>query len=414
MATAWYSRHDYDVDLYEKNNYAGGHTNTVHVKENSQKIPVDTGFMVYNEKTYPNLVRLFNELKVESMDTSMSFGLQNRIHNLEFSCTNLRTFFAQRKNLVDPRHWLLLREIIRYFKVANESLQTTQPSSLTIGEFLKQNRFSPSLANKFVLPMAAAIWSTPPEGIFDYPASTLLRFMKNHHLLGIGIQLQWKTVKGGSDSYKKRILEPLKDRIELDSPVTSVAREGDQAIVRIENGQCKPYDAVVIASHADQTLAMLDRPTAQEARLLGSFKYNKNPVKLHSDESVMPRERRAWASWNFRYDHSTNTHPKASTHYWMNNLQKVSEQKNYFVSVDYDEKVDAEKIHWEFEYEHPRFDQAAINAQKSLPKLNEEGPIFFCGSYFRYGFHEDALSSALEVVRKLVGLRRTPNELATV
>ncbi len=414
MAAAWYARHDYDISVYEKNDYVGGHTNTVNVDEDGRNIPIDTGFMVYNEKTYPNLVNLFKELRVQTMDTSMSFGVQNRVENLEFSCSSFSTFFAQRKNIANPFHWLLLKEIVRYFKVANRFLENEENISLTIGEFLAQHGFSNSFAEKFVLPMAAAIWSTPPQGIREYPAATLLRFMKNHLLLGIGIQLQWKTVQGGSREYRDKIISHLKHRVALNSGVRSVSRQGDKAIVIDALGRSESFDAVVVATHADQALAILENPTALEQGLLGKFRYNTNPVVLHSDASVMPRNRKAWSSWNFRYDKTRSGNATASTHYWMNNLQKVSERRNYFVSVDYQGDIDESKVHWKHVYEHPRFNTAAISVQPSLPKLNREGPVYFCGSYFKYGFHEDALTSALAVAKQLIGKKRTPHEFATV
>jgi len=400
MACAWYLRDRFRLTLFEKDKRPGGHTHTVTVGEGGREVPVDTGFMVYNEKTYPNLVRLFEELQVETMATDMSFGVRHEADNLAYAVRGLNTFFAQRTNALRPRYWRFIGKFKRFFREANDLHQSGESDALSLGEFLERNGFEGDFANWFIVPMAAAIWSTPPEGIRNYPCATLFRFLSNHGVLGIGQQLQWRTVKGGSRVYRDRILGALEGRVQLGNGVQSIRRLPDGAQVTDSQGQAHRFDHVIVATHADQALRLLEQPTALEAELLGAFRYTRNPVVLHSDPSVMPRQRAAWASWNFHY-YPEGMHLHAGTHYWMNRLQGISKKQPYFVSVNYDRPLHTDRIHWTGLYDHPYFDAAAIRAQKRLGELNRGGSVYYCGSYFRHGFHEDALVSALGVVEAL-------------
>lgn len=404
MACAYFLRNLYKISLYEKNNYIGGHTNTVSVLEGASKIPVDTGFMVYNEITYPNLVRFFDHLEVEPQNTSMSFSINHVADNFEASFSDLRTFFPAVTDWVQPSRYRLLFGLKRLFAAANTFLKEENESAFSLLEFLKVYRIDSITTEKFLLPMTAAIWSTPHDRMLDYPAATLFRFLKNHGMLGFSEQFQWKTLKGGSQQYKAKVLEKIGPATRTNTQVSKIARTQDGVTVFDAAGGRSEFDVAIVATHADQALELLDSPTPDEKRLLSAFGYNQNPVVLHSDESVMPKKARAWASWNYRYD-SSEGKPKGSTHYWMNRLQGVSKSCNYFVSVDYDGDLDPRKIHWKTTYEHPRFDESAIAAQAQLPQLNSNGSIYFCGSYFRYGFHEDAFTSALNVVKTLNGGR---------
>lgn len=406
MACAWYLRDRYSLTLYEKNQYIGGHTNTVMVKEGSKLLPIDTGFMVYNEVTYPNLVKFFKDLKIETRETSMSFGVQQRMNDLEYACSNLGTFFAQRTNLLKASHWSLLREVLRFFKSSNAYLESSKDTLITLKNFLRDHGFKSQFIDNYLLPMTSAIWSTPPARMLEYPAESLFRFMNNHRLLGVGIQLPWRTVVGGSKQYKEAIFKSLDADVKTDSEVAKVSRFGNRTTVLLDDGYSTEYENVIIATHADQAIQLLKKPSNEERKLLSCFQYSKNSVVLHSDESVMPCQKRAWASWNFRTEKRENGEVVSSTHYWMNNLQMLSQQKNYFVSVDYDGHLAPEKIHWKFCYDHPIFTTKAIEAQKGLPGLNDSGQIYFCGSYFRHGFHEDALVSALDVVEKISQRKR--------
>lgn len=396
MACAYFLRGRYDITVFEKNDYIGGHTNTVFLNDGVGKIPVDTGFMVYNDKTYPNLIRFFKQLDVKSMDTSMSFSVNDAANDFETSYTSLSTFFPSIGSALSPERYRLLLGMKKLFEAGHHFLETGGDPELPLSEFIKQCGISSLATEKFLLPMTAAIWSTPTDKMRDYPAVTLLRFLANHGMLGFGDQFQWKTLRGGSQQYKSKVLEAIGSRTKVSTGVSQVRRQAEGARVVTQNGESFDFDQVIVAAHADQALALLDQPSEREQNLLSCFKYNFNPVVLHSDASVMPKRKRAWASWNYRYE-PIGSKLTGSTHYWMNKLQNVSQQQDYFVSVDYPGTISDNKVHWRHTYEHPRFDGAAISAQPSLPELNEQGPIFYCGSYFRYGFHEDAFTSALNL-----------------
>ncbi len=401
MAAAYYLRDLFDVTLIDKNNYIGGHTNTVFVQIGDRTLPIDTGFMVFNETTYPNLTRMFNELGVTSYDTSMSFGVRNLDRKLEYACSGFSSFFAQRGNLFNPKHWKLYRDILRFFEAAEKLITQKENPSVTIADFAHQYNLSPMVMRDFVLPMTGAIWSTPSEKILNAPALSLLRFMHNHRMLGIGIQLQWKTVENGSEQYKQKLLAKLPNHPQVEQTVQAVGQDNNHAYFYDNDGSKQVYDYVIIATHADQALSLLDGPTSFQHSILSSFKYNFNKAVLHSDSSVMPQSKKAWASWNVLQQTDKNDSFHSSTHYWMNRLQKLATPENCFVSIDYPGSINAEKIYWQTIYQHPLFDESAIRAQPHLGKLNRNSRIQFCGSYFRNGFHEDALWSALNVVQNL-------------
>lgn len=413
MASAYYLREKFDVYLYEADNYIGGHTNTRFVSEGEKRLPVDTGFMVFNDHTYPNLIRLFDELHVTTYPTSMSFGVRNDNSGLEYSSNKAKGFFAQKRNLVSPAHWRLFKGIKHFFEQALETAETKADPSFTIAEFARANHISEQALRDFVVPMAGAIWSTPPKGILDFPAIPLLRFMKNHQMLGIGIQYQWKTVEGGSQQYKEKLLAKLPNKPVPNLGVVSVQQTESEAILSLTDGSKRTFDHAIVATHADDAVKILANPTRRQKDLLSKFKYNKNRATLHSDESVMPKAKNAWASWNVSHTSSQNEW-KFSTHYWMNSLQNLDTSENYFVSVDSYQKIDPSKVHWEKDYTHPLFDSGAIEAQSHLHELNESGPLSFCGSYFRNGFHEDALWSSLRAVDQLLKRKEVSHELSAL
>lgn len=402
MACAHYLKDRYEVHLFERNGYAGGHTNTVWVNEGDRRIPVDTGFMVYNKVTYPNMIRLFNDLGVETKATSMTFSVQHVPANIEYEGSGFSGLFAQIRNIVRPSHWKMLSEVLRFFREAPVVLEVEHPLHLaTIDEYLASRKHSAIFRDRYLFPMAAAIWSTPHTGMGSYPIMTLVRFFKNHGLLGVNDHFEWRTVVDGSQQYREKILAPVKDRLRLDSPVASLARTGNGVSITFADGSTATFDHAIVAAHADEALAMLDEPTDAERELLGKFTYTDNHILLHSDPRAMPRSRRAWASWNYRVNTGDAGNYSASTVYWMNSLQQVSEHRDYFVTVNDPGLVAKDTIHFETRYTHPYFNRAAIEAQRDLPLLNADGPITYCGSYFRYGFHEDALFSALHVCERL-------------
>jgi uncharacterized protein len=390
-----------DLTFYEQNDYVGGHTNTITVTEEGRPVYIDTGFMVFNYTTYPLLCRLFADLKAPVVPTDMSFSVQDVPTGLEYSGSSLNHLFAQRRNLFRPSFIRMLMQINRFNKESVGILDNPRYAAYTIGAYMREAGFGEEMLHKYLIPMSAAVWSTPMEKVLDFPAVTLIRFFQNHGFLGLDTQHQWYTLDKGSQSYRELLIEPFRDRIRNNRKALLVTREGDKAGIRDSEGQWEVYDKVIVACHGDQALSLLERPSADEGRLLSAFRYQPNKAVVHTDESMMPRTRMAWSSWNYRMENRGSA-VVPSTIYWMNRLQRVSDKTNYFVSVNPHDSLDPRKVLKEIAYEHPLFDQPAIRAQEELPMLNERGPVYFCGSYFRYGFHEDAFRSAVFLCSQLL------------
>ena len=401
LGAAYYLREYFDLTIFEQNSYLGGHTNTVDVIENQAAIPIDTGFMVYNEVTYPHLTRLFKELGVESQMTDMSFSVQHKQSGLEYAGASYDRLFGDRKNILNLRFWRMLLQLDRFNKEAASALKNPDSSEMSLGQYIEEYSYGDDFTNLYIVPMCSALWSTPPDKMLDFPAVTMLRFFQNHGLLGVDTQHQWWTVVGGAREYVKLLLGKLRTKPLVNCQVIKVAREARQVAVTTVDGNVSYFDKVILACHADESLKLLDNANPIEKSLLSAFQYQKNFVTLHTDQAVMPLARRCWSSWNYRLE-SNGT--EASTHYWMNSLQKVSQTKNYFVSVNGGHLINEGAIKKRITYAHPLFSLEAIKAQSELPRLNcnpENEQIYFCGSYFRYGFHEDALASAFELSRLL-------------
>jgi len=399
MGAAWQLRNHADITLIERETRPGGHTNTVMVEENGREIPIDTGFIVFNHVTYPHLVRLFEELGVETKPSEMSFSVQHLPSGLEYNGMGLDKLFAQRANILNPRFHALVFQILRFFRVARALLEKPAELNCTVDEFVRRNAFGSDFLNLYLIPMSSAVWSTDPRQMLDFPALSLIRFFQNHGFLGVATHHPWFTVSGGSRSYRDELLAHLRP-VQLPAKAVEVRETETSATVRIEDGTVCEFDRVIIAAHADEALAMLSAPDEAQSRLLGAFGYQKNIATLHTDHSVMPRIRHAWASWNYRVGQAANGDREATTHYWMNALQGVSKTRDYFVSVNGADKIRPEAILYQTAYEHPVYTLRAMEAQRELPKLNTRSPrqrIFFCGSYFRHGFHEDAYSSAVDL-----------------
>lgn len=397
----WLHKH-YDLTLFEQNDYVGGHTNTIAVNENGTDVFMDTGFMVFNFETYPHLCELFTEIGAPIKKTDMSFSVQHLPSGLEYCGSGLNGLFAQRKNIFSPRYIKMLMKISQFNKKSIEIMDDPAYANYSLGQYIKEFGFGEDMLWKYLIPMSSAVWSTPMELMLDFPAVTLIRFFKNHGFLGLNTQHQWYTLEGGSEAYKQLLIEPFKDRILTNKGVKGVKKVGKQVQITCLDGSVHLFDKVIFASHGDQTLRMLEEPTAEQQRLLSPFKYQYNKATIHTDESIMPKTKLTWSSWNYRIQ-EMNGQLVPSTIYWMNSLQGVSEKQNYFVSINAQEgSVDSKKIIREIDYEHPLFDLPAIQAQAELQTLNEGGPIYFCGSYFRYGFHEDAYASAVELCRKIL------------
>lgn len=403
LGCAHFLRHRYQLTVYEKAGYIGGHTNTISIDEQSGPIPVDTGFMTFNEVTYPNLTRLFRELGVASRPSSMSFSVQHLPAQLEFCGSSVNHLFGQRRNLFNPRFWRMLLQINRFNREATEAVRASRETSLTLGEFANEHRYGDDFLNYYLLPMSCAVWSTPPDQMLNFPAMTLLRFFYNHGFLGLHTQHPWLTVTGGAQRYVERIVAPVRDRFHLGRGAVAVRRVVDGgASVTDESGHTERYDHVILACHADQALDMLEDAHDRERETLGQFKYQPNVALVHTDAGVMPRTSLCWSSWNYRVNYDAQSRIEPSTIYWVNRLQGVGTERNYFISINGEETLKPQNILRRIEYEHPLFSDGAVRAQRELPALNERrSGIYFCGSYFRYGFHEDAFSSALNLSRLL-------------
>lgn len=399
LASAWLLHKQHRVTLFEKNSYIGGHTHTIDVPEKERSIPVDTGFIVYNERNYPNLVGLFAELGIATRDTDMSFAFSLNQGELEYAGSSLNTLFAQRQNLLRPRHWKLLTEILRFNRVAHQLLAAPASAhGLSLGDMLDQHRFSNDMREHYLLPMGAAIWSCPVDTMLKFPALSFLRFFANHGLIDIRNRPQWKTVCGGSSVYVRKLLADMGDQIRLKPGAVRVERDAQQAHVFTQAGR-EDFDAVIFACHADQALALLDKPSEAEQRILGCFRYERNRTYLHTDIALMPRNRRVWSSWNYLATSQPQARQQMTATYWMNQLQGLHSDRQYLVTLNPYVLPREEHILAEMTYEHPVFDQPAVDAQAQLASLQGQQCAWFCGSYARYGFHEDALASAVQVCR---------------
>lgn len=407
LGCAWFLRERFDLTLFEQADYAGGHTNTIEVAQRDERVAFDTGFMVFNRVTYPNLCRFFTELQVPVKPTSMSFSVQHLPAGLEFSGSSLNHLFAQRRNLLRPRFWELLAAINRFNADAVPALSNPRWANATLGDYVAERGYGEDFLDLYLVPMSSAVWSTPPDRMREFPAMTLLRFFHNHGFLGLHTQHPWWTVDGGAREYVRRLWPLLGDRVRLNSPVERVVRNANGGVtVTIRDGRSEVFDKVILASHADQSLRMLADADAEESRLLGEFEYQPNLATVHTDEAMMPKSRLAWSSWNYRVAPGGGGGQRPQTIYWMNSLQGLGEGTNYFVSINGDESIAPDRVLRRISYEHPLFSLGAIRAQSLLPKLNGRSPgqaVYFAGSYFRYGFHEDAFTSALDCARAVSG-----------
>lgn len=403
MGCGYFLHREYDLTFYEQESYIGGHTRTVMIDEEGIRVPIDVGFIVYNEVTYPNLTRLFSELNVPTTNSSMSFSVQHIPSQLEFCGSGINGLFGQRRNLFRPSYYRFLSQINKFNEESPEVLEDPKYMNCTLKDYVGEKGYGGEFLSRYLIPMGAAVWSMPPEEMMNFPAATLVRFFKNHGFLGLNTQHQWKTVSGGSWTYRDLLIAPFRDRIHLNRGALRVIRAEKKATVLGSDGSRKEFDKVIFACHADQALGLLEHPADLESGLLENFRYQKNTGTLHTDFSIMPGSRRLWSSWNYRIDRLGDGTIAPSTIYHMNSLQQLPGKKDYFVSINDPGMVRAEHILQKFEYEHPIFSSDAVRAQLDLPTLNTNGILYFCGSYFGYGFHEDALTSALNVSHALRG-----------
>ncbi|HVT73634.1 MAG TPA: FAD-dependent oxidoreductase [Lacunisphaera sp.] len=412
LGSAWFLRHEHEVTVFEADDRIGGHAHTVLVPEDGRQVPVDTGFMVFNHVTYPNLLRLFRALDVPIKPTDMSFSVRHGPQALEYRGTSLNTLFAQRRNLLRPSFYRFLLQIDRFNREAVAALDDPAVAGLTLADYVAARGYGDAFLNLYLVPMSSAVWSTPPDEMLRFPAATLLRFFHNHGFLGLHTQHPWWTIDGGSRRYVERLTAGFRERIRTRCPVQRVRRT-DRGIELATPDGTACFERVVFACHAPTALALLGAgATPGERRVLSAFRYQPNTALLHTDAAVMPRRRLAWSAWNYRIEAAPGAGApiQASTHYWMNRLQGVSERRDYFVSINGEALVDPAQVIRRIACEHPLFDLAARRAQADLPALNETASLrtatYFAGAWQRYGFHEDGLVSALAACRAI--LRRDP------
>lgn len=406
LSAAWLLSAHHDVTVYERESRIGGHSNTVETPNGAESVQVDTGFIVYNEAAYPNLTALFAHLGVATEPSNMSFAVSLDDGALEYSGTGLSGLLAQPRNLVRPRFYAMLNDIRRFYKRAIADAATLDPTT-SLGAYLDLRGYSVAFRDDHLLPMAGAIWSAPPASMLDYPAASFIRFYANHGLLSITGRPQWRTVSGGSRNYVARLSERFADRIARGVAATNLIRQGNRAGIRDVRGRLAWFDQVVIATHADEALALIDDPTVDERRLLGAFRYSPNRAVLHRDASLMPIRRAAWSSWNFsgrRRADGRPDHQGCTVTYWMNRLQNLETSSPLLVTLN-PPLPPADMIAVE-NYDHPLFDYTAIDAQRHLWTLQGARNTWFCGSYFGSGFHEDGLQAGLAVAEALGGARR--------
>lgn len=408
LSAAWLLSQQHDVVLYERESRLGGHSNTVDVETPAGPVAVDTGFIVFNEWTYPNLSRLLNHLGAATLSTDMSFAVSADHGNFEYAGGSLAGVFGQPSNLLRPRFWRMLSDLHRFYSKTPALLAAGMLDGLSLGTVLDDGGYSESFQRDHLLPMAAAIWSGTVEGMRDYPAAAFVRFFVNHGLFKYVRRPVWRTVVGGSRSYVEKISASL--NVRTGTPVRAVRRHGAGVIVVDEHGHEDHFDGVVMASHADQTLALLADADDTERRLLSPFKYQKNLAVLHDDVALMPVRRRVWSSWNYLAQPSTAADGTESTSvcvtYWMNNLQHLNPSHPLFVTLNPVRPPAQEKIIQTFLYDHPLFDAGTDNAQRELWQLQGHRNIWYCGSYFGAGFHEDGLQSGLAAAEAAGNVRR--------
>jgi len=390
---AWKLRDEHDITVFEAGGYVGGHTNTVDVFEDGRRIPVDTGFIVFNDRTYPEFTRLLDEIGQGSQPSRMSFSVQAANGALEYSGTSLNSLFAQRRNILRPPFYRMIRDILRFNQAGQRDAGETDHR--TLGEYLVGNGYSREFVDHYLVPMAAAIWSAEPGSVLRMPVRFLLRFFANHGLLQLQDRPAWRVIRGGSREYVDKLVAGHRDRIRLKTPVESVRRIGDRVEVYSAAGGRELYDTVFLACHSDQALAVLKDATPAEREVLGAIRYQPNEAILHTDESLMPRRRRAWAAWNYHLPGDPGRHVAVT--YNMNILQSLDARRQYLVTLNNDREIDPARIIRRTRYEHPVYSREAVAAQARQAELNCER-TFFCGAYWRNGFHEDGVVSALDAL----------------
>ena len=393
LSAAYFLSKKHKVDLFEQNDHFGGHSYTYDIKEEKKVVPVDLGFIVFNELTYINLINFFNELNIPFEKSNMSFSVSIKDTNVEYGGSGLKAIFANKLNIFNFKFLKMIKEIISFYSYA-PSLLNKEKEGETLGDYLKRSNLSSYFVECHIIPMVAAIWSMPFSKAKEMPLNLFLRFFINHGLFKLKNRPQWYTVTNRSRAYVKKILEKISGEVFKNYRVNKVSRNNDNVRIAIGN-EFIDYDQVVLASHADQSLKILDEPTKEEKEILGKFSYVSNSAFLHTDENLMPLRKNAWSSWN-----SITKNNKTCVTYWLNKLQNLKTNKNYFLTLNPVETIDKNKIIKKINFTHPYFNSENVRLQKNLHFLQGKKRTWFCGSYFGYGFHEDGLKSSIELIKK--------------
>ncbi len=408
MSAAWLLNQNHHVTVFEKNGRIGGHSHTVDASTRQGATPVDTGFIVFNERNYPNLTALFKHLGVPTKDSEMSFAASLDGGRLEYAGTDLNGLLGQRENIIRPRFWRMVTDLIRFYREAPRLLDDPSPGDISLGDYLRNENYSDSFVDDHLLPMGAAIWSTTASEMKAYPAAAFIRFCESHGLLTLTDRPQWRTVDGGSREYVGRLTAPYRHRIRF-AGVRGLRRTSNEVLVEDHQRHVESFDHVVVAAHADEAFQMLSDADPRERRLLGGWRYTKNRAVLHRDPSLMPKRRRVWSSWNFIGGRPEEDGRRLCVTYWMNRLQSLAPGDPLFVTLNPVREPFPGMVIRDIEYAHPHFDADAMASQRDLWSLQGRRRTWYCGSYFDYGFHEDALQSGLAVAEQLGGQKRPWN-----
>lgn len=401
MTCGHYLADHHEVHLFEADERLGGHTHTHEVEVDSGKYLVDTGFIVHNTKNYPNFIKLMKKLGVEARDSEMSFSVKAESPDLEYNGTTLNSMFAQRRNLLRPSFYRMIRDILRFNEEATDYYQKvkdTNSEEKTLEEFLRINRYSTEFTEHYIMPMGAAIWSASREEMKQFPLNYFVRFFHHHGLLQVNDRPQWRTLVGGSKSYIPAITANFAQNIHLNSPVQSVRRKHKMVEV-VTGGRTFEFDQVIFASHANQTMKILETPTPEETRIMSRFAYRPNDILLHTDTSVLPKRKLAHASWNYYLPKSLRE--RVAVTYHMNILQGIKSPEKFLVSLNMDDLIDPKKVIKSIPYSHPVYDMNSVTSQNQWSEISGADRIHFCGAYWGNGFHEDGVKSAVKVVEKL-------------
>ena len=394
LTSAYILNKKHDITIYEKNDYIGGHTHTHKIPENNTTFNVDSGFIVYNENTYPNFIRLLDLLNVERQHSNMGFSVKTSYKDFEYSGNSIGSIFAKKSNMFNPYFLNMLKSILRFNKVSIKDLDKIDASTSLI-EYLKSKRFSSYFIKYYIVPMAAAIWSTSPKMILKMPALFFIKFFNNHGLLQVKNRPQWWVIKNGSKQYVKKIINQFNGTINLNTPVIKVSRNENQVIIKTKTNS-DVFDAVIFATHSDQSLRLLQDYSDDEKNILSKIKYQKNTALIHTDTSILPKRKNAWSSWNYLLNEDDDT---VTLTYNMNILQSLNASKTYCVTINDCDLIDKDKIIKKINYEHPLFTKDTIESQNNKNLINGVNNTYFCGAYWGNGFHEDGVNSALDVCK---------------